>query len=123
MRRIAKFFGTSKQRTGAMLSLVGLASAYCGHHGNNNASKDCDTAHNAPNRRTPITLAMESLGISPTRESLAPVRCFDVPKNLAMPRKFNALVIDLNQRRHAQTIGFLYARSFSRKGTMDARAK
>jgi len=35
---------------------------------------------------------MESLGISPTRESIAPVRCFDVPKNLAMPRKFNALV-------------------------------
>jgi len=66
---------------------------------------------------------MESAGISPTRESIAPVRCFDVPKNLAMPRKFNALVIDLNQRRDAQTIGFLYARSFSRKGTMDARAK
>ena len=56
---------------------------------------------------------MESAGISPTRESIAPVRCFDVPKNLAMPRKFNALVIDLNQRRHAQTIDFLYARGFS----------
>jgi hypothetical protein len=40
-----------------------------------------------------------------------------------MPRKFNALVIDLNQRRHAQTIGFLYARGFSRDRAMDARAK
>jgi len=66
---------------------------------------------------------MESLGIGPTRESIAPVRCFDVPKNLSMPRKFNALVIDLNQRRHAQTIGFLYARGFSHDRAMDARAK
>ena len=31
-----------------------------------------------------------SIRTSPTRESLAPARWFDVPKNQAMPRKFNA---------------------------------